>query len=52
MNNLREIIQSSFTLVHKVIAMQKNVSRRLETKSTITEWIKKILEVVFEFMSS
>ena len=52
MINLRENIQESLTLVHKVMEMQRKVSHCLDIKSTITKWIKSTLEIVSEFMFS
>ena len=52
MISLRETVQESLTLVHKVMAMERKMSRCLDIKLTITEWIKNILEILFEFMFS
>ena len=46
MFNLAETILDSMALKHKVMAIQKEVSRRLDIKSKITEWIKRVLEIV------
>ena len=52
MFNLAETILECMALKHKVMAIQKEVSRRLDVKSKITEWIKRVLEIVFEFTFS
>ena len=50
MINLRRTVQASLAQAHKVIVIQKKVSLCLNIKSTITEWIKSFLKVVFKFM--
>ena len=50
MTSLRETCQESLALVHKVVAVQKKVSHCFSMKSVIMEWIKSILEIVFEFI--
>ena len=45
MISLTETIQESLALVHKAVAMQKKVSRRLDVKRTVTECIKSMLEI-------
>ena len=52
MTNLGEAIQESVTLLHKFMAMKRKVSRYLDITSTLTEFIKNILEPWFEITFS